>query len=377
MSHSQVTQCPHCQTRFRVNDAQLAAAQGNVRCGACLHVFLAKEHLQGAQAAPKAELTPSAPATEVPTSTAPSSQVADSPANKTPLDTLWIHDDLDLDNLDLDEELAKLEREESARQKAVEPLIAVHTPNQADESWAEALLLDDKPLSALAAQPNPNTEAALIATDEAPLAQAISPPLSAELAQPLSRQAAQDPVLNSPLQLEVEEEPLDLSWQQPAPRPWGRWLFWGLLNLLAALALGYQYLMHNFDTLARQEALRPWLEQLCPVLQCTLPSRVDVQQIRSSNLVVRNHPRFPGALIMDALIYNRASFAQPFPLLDVRFSDMHGQLIATRRFKPSEYLAGELAGQSQMPPQTPIRIALEILDPGAKASSYSLSFQSP
>ena len=84
-----------------------------------------------------------------------------------------------------------------------------------------------------------------------------------------------------------------------------------------------------------------------------------------------------GALVVDAIIYNRASFSQPFPLLELRFADLNGQLLASRRFKPGEYLGGELAGQAEMPPQTPIHVSLEILDPGAKAVNYSLSFHSP
>ncbi|PWU27451.1 hypothetical protein DK254_26155, partial [Pseudomonas sp. RW407] len=39
MSDSFITQCPHCLTSFRVNQAQLGAANGAVRCGACLKVF--------------------------------------------------------------------------------------------------------------------------------------------------------------------------------------------------------------------------------------------------------------------------------------------------------------------------------------------------
>ena len=99
--------------------------------------------------------------------------------------------------------------------------------------------------------------------------------------------------------------------------------------------------------------------------------------LRPLHLVVRSHPDFAGALIVDAILYNRAPFSQPFPLLELRFADMNGQLLASRRFKPSEYLAGELAGQAEMPPQTPIHIALDILDPGTKAVNYSLSFHSP
>ena len=40
-----ITQCPYCSTAFAVNEAQLQAAAGNVRCGACLNVFLAEDNL--------------------------------------------------------------------------------------------------------------------------------------------------------------------------------------------------------------------------------------------------------------------------------------------------------------------------------------------
>ena len=42
MSENYVAQCPNCRTRFRVSRAQLGAAQGAVRCGACLGIFSAE-----------------------------------------------------------------------------------------------------------------------------------------------------------------------------------------------------------------------------------------------------------------------------------------------------------------------------------------------
>ena len=75
-----------------------------------------------------------------------------------------------------------------------------------------------------------------------------------------------------------------------------------------------------------------------------MPSKVDIAKIKSSNLVVRSHPEFNGALVVDAIIYNRAPFSQPFPLLELRFADLNGHLIASRRFKPGEYLNGDLEG---------------------------------
>ena len=38
------TQCPKCDTRFRVTDELLGVAGGKVRCGTCMNVFNALEH---------------------------------------------------------------------------------------------------------------------------------------------------------------------------------------------------------------------------------------------------------------------------------------------------------------------------------------------
>ena len=39
-----ITQCPACQTSFRVTPLQLEVADGSVRCGACLNIFQAEDH---------------------------------------------------------------------------------------------------------------------------------------------------------------------------------------------------------------------------------------------------------------------------------------------------------------------------------------------
>ena len=367
------------------------------------------------------------------------------PAGKPDDGTLWIHDDLDLDGLDLDEELAKLEAQEQqlSRQFLELDLPARQTPSfddqdddepAEDERWAEALLRDDPPVSKLELEPlgerptpsidfgqpppsktaeplpplpktpglrdvlgtpkpvatrreEPQAEPAFSLSaqrddepEPAPLAdtpeddEPTTPPRVAKNAQ--KTRARNEPNLRDEALFELEEEPLQLDWRPPR-KPWGRWIGWGLLNLLAATALAGQYVIYHYAELARQDQYRPWFEKACPVIGCSLPSKVDIEQIKSSNLVVRSHPEFSGALVVDAIIYNRAPFSQPFPLLEMRFADLNGQLIASRRFKPSEYLAGELAGQAEMPPQTPIHIALDILDPGARAVNYSLNFHSP
>ncbi|WP_053147940.1 DUF3426 domain-containing protein [Pseudomonas sp. P97.38] len=409
MTDSFVTQCPHCHTSFRVNHAQLSVARGVVRCGSCLQVFNAARQLLEQRAAREAAppLVPVArPAAEAPPRAISQKQ--------------WTAAELDLD--DLDKELARLERRDNrapgtAGRRREDNLSAQREPltdEQADwsdslysdppDERAEAVLLtpaepfepheparpprtepslslaleplepDDEPLSPLRLAPHDEPEEhleRLSATDDHDHDEEPAQPV------PLRKsRERQEPGIRAEDLQDLDDDPLQLDWRKRRS-PWGRRLLWGLLILLAAAALGGQYIAYHFEELARQDQYRPWFLQICPTLDCDVPSKVDIAKIKSSNLVVRSHPEFSGALVVDAIIYNRAPFSQPFPLLELRFADLNGHLIASRRFKPGEYLGGDLEGRGEMPPQTPIHIALDILDPGSKAVNYSLSFHSP
>ncbi|WP_350615925.1 DUF3426 domain-containing protein [Pseudomonas sp. HY7a-MNA-CIBAN-0227] len=406
MTDSFVTQCPHCHARFRVSHAQLSVARGVVRCGSCLQVFnAARQLLEQRASAPEPQAAATAEA-----------------APRAVSQKQWTAEELDLDNLDLDEELAKLERREiqhtqplgadrrqpgSDRRQNEDSLSASrNTANSEEEQWAASLFSDPpdertpapqaadnepEPAKAVAGKPKrtePSMSSDTLESDDEPTLHTrrtddhfdpSEPPVTDEpQEQPQSRRKRPHPAASAhdDMLQELEDDPLHL-YTQKRPSGWGRRLLWILLVLLAAAALAGQYIAYQFDDLARQDKYRPWFQELCPKLGCTVPSRVDIAHIKSSNLVVRSHPEFAGALVVDAIIYNRATFSQPFPLLELRFADLNGQMIASRRFKPAEYLSGELAGVTEMPSQTPIHIALDILDPGNKAVNYSLSFHSP
>ena len=438
MTDSFVTQCPHCQTSFRVSHAQLSVARGVVRCGACLQVFNAAKQLleqrSNQQSAPEQAQLPIAPspATPVVVETLPVAEsevvATQAPAVEPPqTPESWRANAVDLDNLDLDEELARLEqreiqlpetfgRERSGHDDST--LSARRDVAQTDaDDWVDSLPNDEvSQLPELHAQivdepetlpePEPDardgrTEPSFSLSDNhlddeptvlAPIQRRTSSnekpqrfsaldddsdeELDEPQPEPRSRRERTEPGVREQALLDLTDDPLQLDWQPPKSR-WGRKLIWTLLTLIALAGLAGQYVWYHFDELARQDQYRPWFQMICPKIDCKVPSKVDINQLKSSNLVVRSHPEFKGALVVDAIIYNRAPFSQPFPLLELRFADTSGQLIASRRFKPAEYLSGEIAGKEEMPPQTPIHIALDILDPGAKAVNYSLSFRSP
>ncbi|MFJ4143475.1 DUF3426 domain-containing protein [Pseudomonas sp. NPDC089734] len=441
MTDSFVTQCPHCQTSFRVSHAQLSVARGVVRCGACLQVFNAARQLLEQRSTGEAEVTP-AQVQEITAAAeiieqappAPVVELTPEPQENIPEDDdPWKVSEFDLDNLDLDEELARLEQREiqlpdtfgktNARHGDASLTARRDNPESEQGAWVGSLRNDDvshlpeiqaEVVTAKESAPEPDLDAepeqhsgrertepslsldSVDLDDELPAPHSRKPSTSENTERWSARDDEDDedsddheppvdsrgkrtrnePAVRDQALLDLTDDPLQLDWQRPKPR-WGRRLAWGVLILAALAGLAGQYIWYHFDHLARQDQYRPWFQQFCPQLGCKVPSKVDINQLKSSNLVVRSHPDFQGALVVDAIIYNRASFSQPFPLLELRFADTSGQLIASRRFKPGEYLSGEMAGKEEMPPQTPIHIALDILDPGAKAVNYSLNFRSP
>lgn len=151
-------------------------------------------------------------------------------------------------------------------------------------------------------------------------------------------------------------------------------LGWAALCLLAIATLVGQYAYYNRVELSANPDLRPHLKQICEIFNCTLPSQSDVSLIKGSNLVVRSHSMEKGALVIDAILHNRAEFVQPFPVVELIFEDRNNKLIASRRFKPIEYIHNEALDLKEMPPNTPIRFTLEILDPGSEAVNYQIRF---
>jgi hypothetical protein len=146
-----------------------------------------------------------------------------------------------------------------------------------------------------------------------------------------------------------------------------------MVGAIAAL-LG-QVLWYQFETWARDPEIRPVYAIVCDVLGCELPTMRDIDRLLAQNLVVRSHPEVANALLVDAIIVNQATFVQPFPVLELRFTSLSGNLVAGRRFLPEEYLAGELDGASLMQIQTPIHVELAIEDPGDEAVNYFLTFR--
>ena len=150
--------------------------------------------------------------------------------------------------------------------------------------------------------------------------------------------------------------------------------FSGVAIVFLAAVLAAQWVFFNRADLARDRNWRPYLVEFCKHMQCSLPQQVDLSQIELVNRDVRQHPKVEEALLVNATLSNKADFTQPYPVLELSFTDLGGNPVALRRFRPQEYVDDASAIKSGMPPGKPVSIMLEIQDPGESAVSYQFGF---
>jgi hypothetical protein len=160
---------------------------------------------------------------------------------------------------------------------------------------------------------------------------------------------------------DLTDDPLQLDWQKRRS-PWGAP---ALALLTAGAGLAGQYIAYHFDELARQDQYRPWFQQLCPQIGCTVPSKVDIAKSKAATwwcAAIRNSTArwwstrsSTTARLLPAIPAAGAALCRPQWPSD-RQPSLQARRIPQRR----------PGGHGEMPPQTPIHIALDILDPGPK-----------
>lgn len=140
-----------------------------------------------------------------------------------------------------------------------------------------------------------------------------------------------------------------------------------------SLSLGLQVLLADRDRLAADARWRPTLLAVCERLHCRLPPWREPAAFRVIAREVRPHPDAPDTLQLVASFRNDAAFAQAWPLLQVRFSDIDGRPLAQRNFSPAQYLGGSPAETTIAVGQS-VDARLDIRDPGKAAVAFSLDF---
>ena len=102
--------------------------------------------------------------------------------------------------------------------------------------------------------------------------------------------------------------------------------------------------------------------------------QMDVEQIELLGQDIRSHPKGKNALLVSATIINNAAFTQPYPGLQLSFSDINGEKVATRNFLPKDYLPSKFTTRKGMESNIPIQLELELVDPGKSAVNFEFDF---
>lgn len=155
----------------------------------------------------------------------------------------------------------------------------------------------------------------------------------------------------------VEEEPP----LTPATAHLGNWLATTAVIVLLAMALVQATYFLRAELAARVPVLRPWLEQACAPLGCTvpLPHSTDQLSIEGSDLQALD-PARPGRVLLTATIRNRAPFAQAWPMLELTLTNARDQVSIRRVFSAAEYLAPVAPGKGIGPgAEATVRLRLE------------------
>ncbi|OWY39136.1 hypothetical protein CEK28_09660 [Xenophilus sp. AP218F] len=361
------TQCPNCQTRFKVNDAQLAAANGLVRCGRCSHVFKAPDHFVAA------------PQAQPPVAPRPAPSAMPAPASRQE------PDDFELEVPDFDPRDSAPPAAPAMEFEAPRPSYAAaetSTPAAEDHS-AEAEAFQ----RALAeAMQNRHVSAPIGNPFEEP--EPMAQPAAAPQAEPEvfgSRRRAEVPPAETPSEPIFAEKPHPRPPQEPLPstddglddapprrNPLLTGLFAALSVLGILLLIGQLVFINRTRIAAEVPESRPALEAMCQAMGCKVPWPTDIALIRTEWSELAFVPDHPNLIQLSATLKNHAPFAQAYPMLEVTLKDADDQVLIRKVFAPKEYLKPDDAKRDHFNANSELKITMRLDAGKVHAMGYSL-----
>lgn len=352
-----LTQCPNCQTVFRLTGKALRTARGFVRCGHCdlefdaIHQLLDEDELDSA--ATQAS-TPSSSNTE-----SFSHEDIVMEGNRIEISGLYKQFDADNDIATITGTFAAFEEFDQAYSnwdispEDIEGTTdeSLHSIDVGEEEF-ENLGIH----TAIAGEPLPEKDSS----------QADAPVNATHALQnsPLKSSPEDSIPPNSELiDTNAPDKPaLDSTTTANKTRHWP----WAKLSLVLILAIVAQGIHHYRQQLASNPSIGTQIRSLYAALGYPLPPSADITLYSSQLSSMVSDLQSAGTLQLNASITNQATAAQPYPWVSIRLENRYGTAIGVRTFKPEEYL-------NKVPPETlmasgvTVPINLAIVDPGQDA----------
>ncbi|GMR17618.1 MAG: hypothetical protein BMS9Abin33_0010 [Gammaproteobacteria bacterium] len=149
-------------------------------------------------------------------------------------------------------------------------------------------------------------------------------------------------------------------------------VFWSLGIGLLTLLLFSQYVYFHKEALARNSKWGPYVYRACKIAKCVIRPRQDVGLIELTDTLVAPHPEYERALRVRTTLINRASFGQPYPLMEISLTNRRGETSGRRTYSPEEYLGKKKLAAKLMPQNVAIKTLLDIANPGDQTEGYEI-----
>ena len=390
------TQCPDCATVFRITAEALRAAQGDVRCGVCSTSFNALENLSEREFKPSPEDVAPSPDDSMTVEELPGSEnielsapielvavpdVPDAPVSQPPVESgddealaMEFHGGAeDLDRLFVVENpvLATFDPGQAAANLAVaEPPIDLDSTDEhpilvLDESddAGESIVLETLPVPEPDPEPDPEPE---------PEPQPLAPPAPSGLTAPrilipeeMRRRLADE--ANARAEAAREFEPDEPESPSLLAQRWP----WVASVAILALVFVLQVVHAGRNEIVRNETFGPALAGTYNFLGLSVLAPTDLSAYELRQWGAASDPREANRLMLRASIVNRASYAQPLPLLRLTLQDRFGGTLGQRDVGPADYLPGSGAPSLLAPGQRADAL-IRIVDPGSEAVGFEL-----
>jgi len=370
-----LTQCPQCETIYRLSASELGSAQGFVECGECAEQFNALHRL--ADEPSFAKLADSGALNEVAKPPAHSSsgpaftlmdvddsehiadQSDEGKHNPSPI-PIAEQDDFPNGSEPAFFDFAVAPDEQSATATPIDADTIVDVGRFHRSPRESEAALEGSPIGATTidlgsggtTQTLPDSEHAILFTDPGAEPAPGSSPEIDDVPAILQKDVAALHRSRSPL----------------------RWL-WTSISLLFFICLAGQ-IGWNFRApiLKHIPQAQPIYTKVCAKFNCEVTQSTHEKSVELVSRDVRDHPQYRNTLLVNATLINRSEFAAEFPIIQLGLHGQTGQAIGVRRFEPHEYLDKSIDIAAGMPANRPIYIVLEVAGVDRSAVSFEFDF---
>lgn len=366
-----LTQCPSCQTTFRVTSEILRVAHGQVRCGRCQTQFDALERLieesddggtdSGRFMRPPRAIPKPPPA-----------------AGQIEVDEPVAHEDITLEGRHIEISGVYEALDESGqgqariREEVFEEWIDFDDDDATVDTDAEVIDMQEEYSSTAEEEEDIEAAAEEIELERAASQSgrwAASRPQS-ELDSRYTRETLPDEPTHqrqTHAAAAFDEPDFDFPTQQQR-EPTSA--IWKILPVPLVLLLLAQVVHHYRADLARHPQVGAPLQNIYAALGFTLRPDWNLHAYEVRQWGVVADPSQPGTLKVRASVKNLAEFPQPYPLLKLVLEDRWGDQVRAREFEPAEYLDPTTAPDRMLAPAQQTNASIAIVDPGPDAEGF-------